>query len=106
MAMCVAIGLKAQETSLSDTVAFPNTNQSYMMIYTGFNYSYSQSIYLSSELTPGVLSGINWYLAENTAGERTIDIEVSLAETSQQSFATNTLMLSENFTTVYSGSVT
>lgn len=33
MAMFFAIGLKAQETSLSDTVAFPNTNQSYQMIY-------------------------------------------------------------------------
>ena len=106
MAMFFAIGLKAQETSLRDTVAFPNTNQSYQMIYTGFNYSYSQSIYLSSELTPGILSGISWYLAENTAGERTIDIEVSLAEVSSPSFATNSLILSENFTTVYSGPVT
>ncbi len=106
MAMFFAIGLKAQETSLSDTVAFPNSNQSYQMIYTGFNYSYSQSIYLSSELTPGILSGISWYLAENTAGERTIDIEVSLAEVSSSSFATNSLILSENFTTVYSGPVT
>ena len=106
MAMFFAIGLKAQETSLSDTVAFPNSNQSYQMIYTGFNYSYSQSIYLSSELTPGILSGISWYLAENTAGERTIDIEVSLAEVTSPSFATNSLILSENFTTVYSGPVT
>ena len=35
MAICVAIGLKAQETSLRDTVAFPNTNQSTALIQTG-----------------------------------------------------------------------
>ena len=106
MAICVAIGLKAQETSLRDTVAFPNTNQSTALIQTGFNYAYSQSIYLSSELTPGILSGISWYLSENTAGTRTIQIEVLLSETSAQSFSSNTLMLTENFTSVYTGSLT
>ncbi len=106
MAICVAIGLKAQETSLRDTVAFPNTNQSAALIHTGFNYAYSQSIYLSSELTPGILSGISWYLSENTAGTRTIQIEVLLSETSAQSFSSNTLMLTENFTSVYTGSLT
>ena len=74
--------------------------------YTGFNYSYSQSIYLSSELTPGILSGISWYLSENSAGTRTIQVEVLIGETSAQSFASNNLLLSNNFTSVYTGSLT
>ena len=106
MALCVAIGLKAQETSLRDTVAFPNTNQSTALINTVYNYAYSQSIYLSSELTPGILSGISWYLSENTAGTRTIQVEVLIGETSAQSFASNNLLLSPNFTSVYSGPLT
>ena len=106
MAMFFAIGLKAQEESLRDTVAFPNTNQSTALIQTGFNYSYSQSIYLSSELTPGILSGISWYLAENTAGTRTFEIEVLIGETSTQAFESSTLLLTPNFTSVYTGSLT
>ena len=106
MAMFFAIGLKAQEESLRDTVAFPNTNQSTALIQTGYNYSYSQSIYLSSELTPGILSGISWYLATNTAGTRTFEIEVLIGETSTQAFESSTLLLTPNFTSVYTGSLT
>ena len=107
MAMFFAIGLKAQETSLSDTVAFPNENQGTVPISTSFNYSYSQSIYQSSEVSAGVLSHIDWYLNENNQNAtRTINIEIYLAEVPQTSFATNTFVPTSQLTQVYSGPVT
>ena len=107
MAMFFAIGLKAQETSLSDTVAFPNESQGTVPISTNFNYSYSQSIYQSSEVSAGVLSHIDWYLNENNQNAtRTINIEIYLAEVPQTSFATNAFVPTSQLTQVYSGPVT
>lgn len=109
MAMCFAIGLKAQESTVQrDTVAYPNENQGPVPIATNFNYSYTQSIYQSTELTPGIISNISWYLADNSSqATRTINIEVFLAEVSQQSFAnTTTFVPSNQLTQVYSGPVT
>jgi hypothetical protein len=92
MALCVAVGLKAQEASLRDTVAYPNTNQSTALISTTYNYAYSQSIYLSSEVSQGILSNIGWYLTGNSAGTRTIQIEILIGETSESAFTTETLL--------------
>ena len=103
MALCVAIGLKAQEASLRDTVAYPNTNQSLALINTVYNYAYSQSIYLSSEVSQGILSNIGWYLSENNAGTRIIHIEILIGETSESAFSSQTFLPTANLTSVYSG---
>ncbi len=106
MALCVAVGLKAQEASLRDTVAYPYTNQSTALISTTYNYAYSQSIYLSSEVSQGILSNIGWYLTGNSAGTRTIQIEILIGETSESAFTSETLLPTANLTSVYSGPFT
>lgn len=84
----------------------------YLPLYTYYGYTYSQTIYLASELTAqgataGFISSIKYYYA--TAGTTTVsddNWQVYIGSTTQSSFSGTTNWITSGLSQVYSGSVT
>ena len=100
MAIAFAIQLPAQTTV---TVGNENSMDSdYGPIHSNWEKSFSEVIYLASELQPGVITSISYqYAAESPLNDPSPIIY--MAEVSRSSFASPTDYVTNNLTQVYSG---
>ena len=100
MAIAFAIQLPAQTTV---TVGNENSMDSdYGPIHSNWEKSFSEVIYLASELQPGVITSISYQYAESSPLNDPSPI-IYMAEVSRSSFSSSTDYETNNLTQVYSG---
>ena len=100
MAIAFAIQLPAQTTV---TVGNENSMDSdYGPIHSNWEKSFSEVIYLASELQPGVITSISYQYAESSPLNDPSPI-IYMAEVSRSSFSSPTDYETNNLTQVYSG---
>ena len=100
MAIAFAIQLPAQTTV---TVGNENSMDSdYGPIHSNWEKSFSEVIYLASELQPGVITSISYQYAEASQLNDPSPI-IYMAEVSRSSFSSSTDYETNNLTQVYSG---
>ncbi len=106
MAIAFAIPLSAQETTtvtVGDTTS--TQTQDYLPTYFYYNGSFSEVIYLSDELQPGVITSISY---KHTGYSVTDNVTLYMAEVEQSAFASSSpqWLDASLFRQVFQGSVT
>ncbi len=87
------------------TIGSGTSTTSYVPMHCNYDYSYTQTIYSSSEIMGGTISQIAYYMTSTSA--RTEDIVIYAGNTTKTAFVSNTdFEALANLTQVFSGSVT
>ena len=87
------------------TIGSGTSTTSYVPMHCNYDYSYTQTIYNSSEIMGGTISQIAYYMTSTSA--RTEDIVIYAGNTTKTAFVSNTdFEALANLTQVFSGSVT
>ncbi|MDY4789605.1 MAG: fibronectin type III domain-containing protein, partial [Bacteroidales bacterium] len=87
------------------TIGNGTSTTSYVPMYCNYDYSYSQTIYTSSEIIGGTISQIAYYMTSSTS--RTEVIDIYAGNTTKNSFSSTTDYVPlSSLTQVYSGSCT
>ena len=87
------------------TIGSGTSTTSYVPMHCNYDYSYTQTIYSSSEIMGGTISQIAYYMTSTSA--RTEDIVIYAGNTTKTAFVSNTdFEPLANLTQIFSGTVT
>lgn len=99
MAIIFAMQLSAQTTSVIVGDSTTSTASSYVPMYMNYENSFTESLYPATELLPGTISSISYYVSENAYSNGTMTIYMKeVTNASLESF-----VVGSDFTEVYSG---